>query len=45
MLFQEELAVKIWMDSFKGVQSYRGFKLRGWAFLKFLAPLVVKLFT
>ena len=37
--FQDALAVKIWMDLLKGLQSYEGFKLRGSGFPQiFSAP-------
>jgi len=37
--FQDALGVKIWLDLFKGLWSYGGFKLRGLVTPKFSAPL------
>jgi len=43
--FQDTLAVKIWMNVLKGLQSYEGFKLRGRVSHEFSAspPLAAKL--
>jgi len=38
LLFQDALAVKIWMDLLKELRSYGGFKLRGRVSFKFSAP-------
>ena len=43
--FQVVLAVKIWINLLKELQSYGGFKLWGMGFPKFSAPLVERLYV